>query len=268
MITARMMVKVFFAYLVLVVGIALPLNARSALITGDLDTSGVLTLNSTSGLTFLPAVAGGGRFVVGAGTGTFAPLAGTSGTISNIDLVPGAVDVPAFLTLASAPALQFRLASILPGIFSLVQCGSAPLVGQQCSPAIPGVGLSALNFLNANHGSTLSFEIDGEFHNTATAERTPYAGLFTAQFALRYQDILAAFENGQPVTTTYSGTFQQIGAPIPESSQATLLGFGFATLWILLLAARGNDGDSDLVDHAQPGLVFMHSRRPRFWTLR
>jgi len=231
----KMISKVVLACTIFVAGVSVPNTARTAAITGDLNITGTLSLTSTSGLNFLPPVAAGGQFTTGASTGTFATLAETSGTIDNIDLMPGPVDVPGFLTLGSAPSIQFRLTSILTGIFSLSQCGAPPLVAQQCSPAIPGVGLSALSFLNTQHGSTLSFEMEGTFLNTVTGDITPYAGLFTAQFAQRYQDVFAGFQNGHSITTTYSATFQQIGAPIPESHQATLLGVGFAALWIIRL---------------------------------
>jgi hypothetical protein len=187
--------------LALVLGIAVPPTGHAA-VTGELDIAGVLTLGSTDAVKFSAPAADSGPFFVGAGTGTFATLASTVGTIKDADITPGPFSVPAFITLAGAPGIAFELASIVPGIFSLVQCGAPPLVSQQCSPAIPGFGLSALNFVNTTHGSILSFEVDGNFIDTASGQSTPYAGTFTAQFAQRYQGVLAAIGNGQTLTTT------------------------------------------------------------------
>jgi hypothetical protein len=63
--------------------------------------------------------------------------------------------------------------------------------------------------------------------NTATGETTPFIGIFTTQFTVPYQTLLAQVSNGQ-VETSYSTTFS--ATTVPEPMTPILLGSGLIAL--------------------------------------
>ena len=126
------------------------------------------------------------------------------------------------ITFPAAPLLHFNATSVDPGIFGSAQCALAPAVGQTCT--LPG---SPFNLTNVGQGSTLSFELDGNFVDLSDgkADPTPYHGIFTAQFSGKsYQQVLASIDGVDRVTTSYSASFAP--SVIPEASSVVMLSAG------------------------------------------
>ena len=184
-------------------------NSEAAPISGTLNGTGSFVL--TNGVvTFTNAgPVGGGIFVVDpSSTGFWATLVGTTAIIQPINSgiePPGApVNVPNWMTFNGAPTVSVTLNLVLSGIYTAALCGAAPAAGQSCTP--PG---TPFNFTNVTAtSSTVSFAIQGTVVNSAEPGQTSaFTGLFTAQFALNYQALLATLGGGGAVPTTYSAGF-------------------------------------------------------------
>jgi hypothetical protein len=234
----------------------------AAPITGDLSIAGSLTLGAST-IDFQPNAGGSGSvLVLVPGTGFFAPLVGTSGTILDLDAstapVGAALSQASFLTLAGAPAFSLTLTSIANGIFSSSDCAAAPAPGQTCTPAAsslstlfddvifygplpppwnaraPAAGyLPALDLVNTGLGSTLSFAVSGTLANLTDSSTSDMSGVFTAQFAgLSYQELLGTLAQGGSVSAAYSASLHAV---VPEPATGLLCSLGVAGL---LLARR------------------------------
>jgi hypothetical protein len=195
-------------------------SSEAKVVSGELDLTGAVIFTSTL-VDFTPAFGGSGRAnIVDGSSGTFASLIGTTAIVKDIPLPPGGILDE--ITFPAAPLLHFNATSVGPGIFGSAQCALAPAVGQTCT--LPG---SPFNLTNVSQGSTLSFELDGNFVDLSDgkADPTPYHGIFTAQFIGKsYQQVLASIDAGQGAITSYSASFAP--SVIPEASSVVMLSAG------------------------------------------
>jgi hypothetical protein len=181
---------------------------------------------SATGIDFLPAGGGTGTFNVGgSSTGTFAPLAGTTGLSKDLNLVAGqppnsAFALSNFLTFAADPSVHFDLNFIYLGVLSSAACGVAPAPGQTCTPVLPALitpanplGLSPFNLMNTPTGSVVSFAVQGIAKDGLPGDDSPFTALFTAQFNQPYQGILATWAGGGSANASYSASFLVNGEP-------------------------------------------------------
>ena len=204
-------------------------SSEAKVVSGELDLTGAVIFTSTL-VDFTPAFGGSGRAsIVDGSSGTFAPLIQSTAIIQDIPLPPpgGILDA---ITFPAAPLLHFNATSVDPGIFGSAQCALAPAVGQTCT--VPG---SPFNLTNTREGSTLSFELNGNFVDLSDgkADPTPYHGIATAQFIGRsYQQVLASIDGGQGVTTSYSASFAP-SVVVPEASSVVVLGTGLVVVGAL-----------------------------------
>jgi hypothetical protein len=217
-----------FRQLLLVAGFALPSISQASLLTGNLNFSGIMNVQISTGK--IDFGASSGPIGITASTGDYASLAGTTGTIKNIDNPPYPVDTffatPFFVTLAGAPNISFTLQVLLGGVDGSAGCSLAPAPGQICSPS-----LSPFNLSNSAGGtSTATFVVTGLEVDTLTATSTPFTGVVTAQFTEPYQTLLSTIASNGTVSTSYSATFTT-AAPEPSSmltaaGGALLIGVG------------------------------------------
>jgi hypothetical protein len=194
-------------------------------ITGILNTTGSVAV-TTDMIDFLPTGGGTGDFGVDpfTQTGSFIPLAGTTGTIKDLSLVDQPVGTPFTLTdwmvFTASPNISFTLQSIPVGVFGLADCVAAPAAGQSCTP--PG---SPFNLSNTSAtSSVVSFTTGGLVLNTLTGEVSTFDGTFSTQFTNQnLQQLLATINGGGAVQATYSANF--IVSPtevVPEPATITL----------------------------------------------
>lgn len=132
--------------------------------------------------------------------------------------------LPNFIIFPSAPNIALDLNNIFLGVDSPAGCAASPAApGQMCTPQSAAfvtpqdpTGLSPLNLQNLNGGgSSASFSVAGITRNVATGETSPFNGLFTAQFTVPYQTLLATVLSGGTITNSYSATFT-VTAGVPE----------------------------------------------------
>jgi hypothetical protein len=194
-------------------------------ITGILNTTGSISVSSTA-IDFLPTGTGVGNFGVDpfTQTGSFSTVAGTSGTIKDLNLVAEPVGVPFTLTdwmvFSSNPNITFTLNLIPGGVFTPAGCTGPAAAGQNCTP--PG---SPFNLTNTSSTSSVaSFKTDGTVTNRATSEVSSFDGTFSTQFTNQsLQQLLATVNGGGSVSATYSANFVVTGASvIPEPATITL----------------------------------------------
>ncbi len=205
---------------------AVAANADTLQFTGSLGLS-ASAIQYTGPTTVGPA---------GAQSGIFVPLAGTALTIQNLSAasqpVGSAFSLPSFL-LPTDPDLVFNLTSVEAGTFPSTACSSPAAAFQTCTPAaLAGTYYHALNLANGSAGqSSLSFTLDGTLHHVSSGIDDAFTGLFTTQFNLTYQQILAILNGAGTVSFTYSATFTTTPgtAPaVPEPSSLLLLGTGLS----------------------------------------
>jgi hypothetical protein len=196
--------------------LSLPLGARASLITGVLNTTGTASI-SLGNIAFLdnlltinsPAAAQQGGFMA---------LAGTSGTIMNINnatVTPGVpVAIMDFVTFAAAPNISFELTLLLPGIDGAAGCAATPpAAGQVCTPNVPAQ--SPFNLQNTSAStSSASFDILGVEIDSTTGQKIGVTGTFTTPFTTQnFQQILATVVAGGTVTTAFSAQFATAPEP-------------------------------------------------------
>ena len=210
--------------------VAASASSEAKVVSGELNITGGVIFSSTL-VDFTPGFGGSGKAaIVDGSSGTFNPLViGSSAIVKDIVLPPtgGVLDE---ITFPAAPLVHFNLTSVDLGVFGSAQCGLAPAIGQTCT--VPG---APFNLTNTREGSTLSFEVNGNFVDLSDgkADPIPYHGIFTAQFAgERYQQVLGSIAAGGSLITSYSASF--VPSPIPEASGLFTLGGG-----LLALAALG-----------------------------
>jgi hypothetical protein len=202
-------------------------------ITGILNTTGSVAVSSST-IDFLPVGTGTGSFGVDpfTQTGTFTGLAGTSGTIKDLNILAQPVGSPFVLTdwllFTADPTIRFTLTSLPVGVFTAAGCAGPAAAGQNCTP--PG---SPFNLTNSSAtSSVVSFKTGGTVLNTATAQVSNFDGTFSTQFTNQnLQQLLATINGGGSVSATYSANFI-VSSPqaVPEPATITFMLGGLALI--------------------------------------
>ncbi len=108
-----------------------------------------------------------------ASTGAFAPLVGTTATLSPIS---GSLPVPNFLGIAGLPNVHFTLTSVGPGAAN-TNCAAVVTIGDSCS-AFPG---SPFVLVRAADGTVVSFLGAGTALDTSTLALTTFEAIFSTE---------------------------------------------------------------------------------------
>jgi len=185
-----------------------------ATITGVLDVgSGGTATVTASTITFTPAtvittaattLTYDGGTALGAGvTGAIKPLAGT---------------LPVTSFMAFPPSLVFNLTAVGPGDTN-TNCAGLVAGGGTCSVA---AGSPFMLGLTANNSTFASLAVSGTDSDGSSGT---WSGLFTAQLAGETPaQIQAAILGGGSISSSFSGTFRAVAAPVPEPTTALLVG--------------------------------------------
>ncbi len=133
-----------------------------------------------------------------------ASLAGLSGDDALVKpLAIGGGPIAGFVSFASDRSRSITLTALAPGSFGSGECGAAPAVGQNCSPAG-----SPLSFVNTPTGSTMTLAASADLVDASTGASSPGAILLWSQFEGQpYQQVLATLGRGGAVASGYSGEF-------------------------------------------------------------
>jgi hypothetical protein len=212
--------------------VGMPFAAQASFITGVLNIGGEVNI-SLGALDFVdndflasPLQQGG-----------FTALAGTTGTIDNIDNPPEVTTPPGsfpavtdFMTFAAAPNITFTFTVLLAGIDGVAGCSDAvPAAGQVCTPDLPDQ--SPYNLQNTSAStSTASFTIDGEEVDSSTGLSAPFVGTFTTPFTtMNFQQLLSDVEAGDTFSENFSAQFAVTApstTPEPSSLLELMMGIG------------------------------------------
>lgn len=222
----------------LAVGLVLPSTGQASLLFGTLNFSGANNVVISQGMINFGAAMGTTNIT--ASTGDFGFLGGTAGTVKNIDNPPYPVDTffstPSFVTLAAAPNITLTLQVLLSGVNGPAACAVPPAPGQICTPNVPN--LSPFNLSNSGGGtSSASFTVTGVEADSLTGTTTPFTGIFTAQFTVPYQTLLATIASNGTISTSYSATFTTTPS-VPEPGSMFTAAGGALFLGISLFLRR------------------------------
>jgi hypothetical protein len=221
---------------------SVPFVAEANLITGVLNVTGTVHIslddiafeNNSFSITAPADTQQGG----------FTALEGTSGSIDNLANPPdaaGALDVPLFITFNAATNISITLTYLFPGIDGASGCSDlVPATGQECTPDLPTQ--SPYNLQNTSPTtSTASFSLLGVEVDSSTGDTIPITGTFSEPFAAStFQQLDAAVEGGDTVTTPFSAEFETISTS-PESSTWLELVMGLGAIGISRMVRRFNN---------------------------
>lgn len=192
-----------------------------AVVSGTLNITGDVTFGATSA-DFLPAAGGSGQFRLGSiETGSFAPLANTTGQIKDLDLTATpagtAFSLLSFATFDANPNIRLDLTFIEPGVFSSALIAAPPAAGQTATPPadVLGPGPSPLNLINIGASSSVvAFAARGVATDILTGETSPFVASLSTQFPdMPYQQLVAIAAAGGTVSGSYSATISVVPEP-------------------------------------------------------
>ncbi len=229
--TVRCLSKFLAVAVLLGVLAFLPAPASADTIWGTLNITGSVAVGATT-IDWFPLGGGTGTFKVEpTSTGSFAPLADTSGTAKDLDVITEPVGSPFslmdFLTFSAMPSWHFDLMYIDPGVFGSADCAAAPAAGQTCTPLAPPPK-SPFNLANTVSGSTASFVVRGTAYDDMGGPVSMFTGIYTTQFATPYQSLLQTVARGGTVQTSYSATYTFTTVPEPATWSLVISGLLFA----------------------------------------
>jgi hypothetical protein len=187
-------------------------------------------------------------------TGSFVGLGNTTVDINTLTDSPSGQPLDTlftnfnFIDFPSDPTFPELLANFIPlGSGPSADCSTnvaAAAGGQECTltastnPGIPGG--SPFTFLNTNTSSmgqtvccssTATWDISG----VTSDGLANWSGVFTADFQIPYQQVLANFVNDGQVSDAYAGaltiTLNQIQS-VPEPTTLAFMGTGVVLLWL------------------------------------
>jgi hypothetical protein len=172
-------------------------------------------------------------------TGSFAPLAGSTVTIHDLNnaVEPVGVVFPqqpfiAFNAAPSFPTLNINF--IYAGIYSSAQCSTLPAtVGQTCS-----IAGSPFNFVNNPPPAPSGPQATATwvFTGVTSDGLENWQGNFTSQFTVPYQTVLQQLQTQGSVSNTFSATFTL--SSVPEAGTMSLLGLGLVAISMKLRRRR------------------------------
>jgi len=188
--------------------------------------------------------AASGNISLSGGTGSFSSINAAYGSASTIlSLNSGSeplntpVNVPNFVVLnptVGAPNIAISLTQVLGGSFlgNPLNCPmGAAAAGQICSPAG-----SAFELVNSSATtSSATFTLDITASDGIAADNAAGTAVFTAQFGVPYQTVLAALTGGPGgnYSSSYSATFTLEPTATPEPITFLLTGVGLLGVGIL-----------------------------------
>lgn len=166
------------------------------------------------------------------GSGSFAGLAGTLGTILDLNIatapVESPLDIPNFITSNANPTWNFTLTRVYQGTGN-VGCAGVVGVGETCTPFL-GSPFSIKN--EPGGGSSVSLSMAGTVMDLV-GPASIWNGIFTTQFTdLNASELVALVESQGFAQSSYSA---QVGAEVgpevvPEPASLMLLGTGLVAV--------------------------------------
>ena len=170
-------------------------------------------------------------------SGSFVGLGATLVAIEDLDRATEPVNTPFspmnFIDFLAAPTFPDLLVDFIPlGVFGSTDCTSAPAIGQTCTPPVPGG--SPFSFTNTNNGTGgISSSVTFDFSGVTSDGLSTWSGIFTSQFNVPFQTVLANLASNGSITDSYSGSNLVI-TMVPEPGALTLMAVGL----VLLAAGR------------------------------
>lgn len=210
--------------------------ASASTISGTFQMSGLITV-TTNTITWNSDASGNASdmFTFSNGTGSFAGVPNsTQESIVNLDTgtepVASTFTAVPFMTIAGVGALNINY--IYQGVYSSSGCTTTPAApGQTCTPnQFAAGGKSPFSFTNNPPPDAPTSSAQFVFAGV-TSDGAQWNAIFTTQFSVPFQTVLAAFQNGgsgQVPNVTYSANVTV--SPVPEPSSIGMFGAGLGLL--------------------------------------